>query len=444
MLQQFPGVLLASWDPSQRGVFLGIVELKKHKLPGLKSYSHQLKVGHENIQTDGPTTLGTFCYGGQRPAQGFNSKKQESYRQNVDLPPILPKKKKKPYPIPLKKIQQAARADKKLAEKGIEKSLEPPKNGLLVPDLIPLAYEVLDAWKILIRGIAQLLHVVPVHACSECSEVHVAHSGHCIQNCHGPTSSKRRGFHSWVKGSINDVLLPIESYHMYDPFGPRIKHDTRFNYDRIPALVELCIQAGVDIPEYPSRRRTKPVRMIGRKLIDLGGSDEEPQQCLSVHSTSSLVDIDTHRAFERFPAPTELAVPGIAQETIRAYEKVRWGVTKLMRKYTVKACGYCSEVHVGPWGHNAKLCGEFKHQWRDGKHGWQDATVDEVFPPNYVWHVRDPEGPPLKSALKRFYGKAPAVVELCLQAGAQVPDRYKTMMRLDIVIPESDEAFSVA
>lgn len=83
----------------------------------------------------------------------------------MDLPSVQPKKKKKPYPIPLKKIQQAARADRKLADMGIEKPLEPPKNGLLVPDLIPVAYEVLDAWKILIKGLAQLLHIVPVHAC---------------------------------------------------------------------------------------------------------------------------------------------------------------------------------------------------------------------------------------------------------------------------------------
>lgn len=67
--------------------------------------------------------------------------------------------------MPLKKILEASRADQKLAEMGIEKPLEPPKNGLLVPDLIPIAYEVLDAWKILIKGISQLLHVIPVHAC---------------------------------------------------------------------------------------------------------------------------------------------------------------------------------------------------------------------------------------------------------------------------------------
>lgn len=31
---------------------------------------------------------------------------------------------------------------------------------------------------------------------------------------------------------------------MFDPFGHRIKHETRFDYDKIPAVV--------DIPEYPS------------------------------------------------------------------------------------------------------------------------------------------------------------------------------------------------
>ncbi|CAH2052859.1 unnamed protein product [Thlaspi arvense] len=79
------------------------------------------------------------------------------------------------------------------------------------------------------------------------------------------------------------------------------------------------------------------------------------------------------------------------------------------------ACGYCSEVHAGPWGHSVKLCGEFKHQWRDGKHGWQDALVDEIFPPNYVWHVRDLKEHPPSGSLK---------------SGARVPQCYKAMMRI--------------
>lgn len=101
----------------------------------------------------------------QRPKKDSTIRKQEACPQNVDLPPLLSKKKKKPYPIPLKKIKQAARDDKKLAKMNIEKPLEPPKNGLLVPDLIPVAYEVVDAWKVLIKGVAQLLQIIPVYAC---------------------------------------------------------------------------------------------------------------------------------------------------------------------------------------------------------------------------------------------------------------------------------------
>ncbi|KAI3453347.1 hypothetical protein Pfo_010010 [Paulownia fortunei] len=446
MLQQLPAVAFIPWTPSNRGASLGPLEFKMSLLPVPRSSFRGLKsqVGLVYSNAIARIRPGIFFCTYRRPNRGHNMKKREILPQNEDLPPILPKKKKKPYPIPLKKIQQAARADKKLAQMGIEKPLDPPKNGLLVPDLIPIAYEVLDAWKVLIRGLAQLLHVIPVHACSECSEIQVAQVGHDIQDCRGPTSGSRKSFHSWIKGSINDVLLPIESYHMYDPFGRRIKHETRFNYDRIPAVVELCIQAGVELPEYPSRRRTEPIRMLGKKVIDMGGFVEEPGLSCSGSSGPLIVELDTHRALERFPPPAEPEVPRIAQETVNAYEKVKWGVRKLMKKYSVKACGYCSEVHVGPWGHNAKLCGEFKHQWRDGKHGWQDATVDEVFPPNYVWHVEDPKGPALTSALKRFYGKAPAVVEVCMQAGARVPDKYKPMMRLDIVVPENEEAHFIA
>ncbi|EPS57781.1 hypothetical protein M569_17036, partial [Genlisea aurea] len=377
---------------------------------------------------------------------GRNKNKRELLPQNVDLPPVLPKKKKKPFPIPLKLIQRAARYDKKLAEMGIEKQLDPPKNGLLVPELIPVAYELLDNWKLLIKGVAQLLHVVPVHACSFCSEIHVAQAGHEIQDCHGSTNAKRSSFHSWIKGSINDVIVPIDSYHMFDPFGRRIKHETRFNYDRIPAVVELCIQAGVELPDYPSRRRSEPIRMLGKKVVYNGGFVDEPTLLPSspCSSRSGILDLETHGALDRFPPPDQPETARVAQETLRVYERVRRGVTRLMRKYSVKACGYCSEVHVGPWGHDAKLCGEFKHQWRDGKHGWQDATVDEVFTPNYVWHVEDPKGAPLRSAGRRFYGKSPAVVEVCMQGGATAPAKYRAMMRPDIVVPDDDEARLVA
>lgn len=105
------------------------------------------------------------CFNQKKPKQHPNFKKRHVSTQNVDLPPVLPKNKKKPYPIPFKQIQEAAKKDKKLAQMGIEKHLDPPKNGLLVPTLVPVAYEVIDNWKLLIKGLAQLLHVVPVFAC---------------------------------------------------------------------------------------------------------------------------------------------------------------------------------------------------------------------------------------------------------------------------------------
>lgn len=104
---------------------------------------------------------------------------------------------------------------------------------------------------------------------------------------------------------------------------------------------------------------------------------------------------------------------------------------------------YCPEVHVGPRGHAAKNCGEFKHQWRDGRHGWQDASIDDLIPPQYVWHLRDRLGPPLENALRRYYGKAPALVELCVQAGASIPENHAPLMRLDIAIPTLDEMENV-
>src|SRR4051812_10296066 len=70
----------------------------------------------------------------------------------------------------------------------------------------------------------QELNSCQLDSCSECSEVHVAKTGHGILDCEGRTSSTRHSSHAWVKGSINDILVPIESYHLFDPFGRRIMH----------------------------------------------------------------------------------------------------------------------------------------------------------------------------------------------------------------------------
>ena len=144
-----------------------------------------------------------------------------------------------------------------------------------------------------------------------------------------------------------------------------------------------------------------------------------------------------------------MTVPELASRTLQSWLDMRSGAARLMKKYSVHTCGYCPEVQVGPKGHKVRMCRATKHQQRDGQHAWQEATVDDLVPPGFVWHVvADPDGgddpPPLANELKRYYGKAPAVVELCVQAGAPVPAAYRSMMRLDVVPPARDEYDLVA
>lgn len=123
-----------------------------------------------------------------------------------------------------------------------------------------------------------------------------------------------------------------------------------------------------------------------------------------------------------------------------AWERMRSGLSKLMQKYAIQTCGYCPEVQVGPKGHRVRNCQAYKHQMRDGQHAWQEATVDDLVPPVYVWHVQDPtSGKPLVNNLKRYYGMLPAVVELFAQAGAKVSCDYAGLMREDVAVPGLDE-----
>lgn len=124
---------------------------------------------------------------------------------------------------------------------------------------------------------------------------------------------------------------------------------------------------------------------------------------------------------------------------MEALENLRFGVVRLMQKYAVQTCGYCSEVQVGPKGHRVRQCQAFKHQMRDGQHAWQEATFDDLVSPVYVWHVPNSDNSLLVDALKRYYGKLPALVELFAQAGAEIGEYYRGMMREDVIVPSLDE-----
>lgn len=278
--------------------------------------------------------------------------------------------------------------------------------------------------------IAQKLHGTLLMPCRFCPEVHIGHCGHEIRSCEGRKSGSRDGIHVWGRGGIRDVVGFPCCYHLYDRVcKPRVGHKDRFGIQRLPAIVELCIQAGLNLPGYPTKRRTKPVYSIEGRIVDFEPDNEDKS-------------LDPPQ--EQFKFEVGLTKCELSLMALESWFEMRSGAVKLMKKYSVVTCGYCTEVQVGPKGHKVRMCKAAKHQFRDGLHAWQEATIDDLIMPNYVWHVRDLNGSALANEMKRYYGKAPAVVELCVQAGAPVPDQYASMMRLDVVSPDLDEYDLVA
>ncbi|VAI60554.1 unnamed protein product [Triticum turgidum subsp. durum] len=352
--------------------------------------------------------------------------------QNADFPRNYSKREKKPFPIPVLELRRRARQRMKEAEGKPRGPPPPPKNGLLVQRLIPEAYRVYNARILLINNLKRLIKVVPVKGCKYCSEIHVGSVGHPFRTCRGMSSDKRKGEHDWGSTFVEAVFLPVEAYHLEDRLGPRIPHDQRFEVPRVPALVELCIQAGLDLPEYPTKRRRKPIVKIGRKEFVDANEDDLPDPEPDKFKEPILEEISDD---EITPPSSPEETAALAEETLEVWETLRNGALRLMKRYSVRVCGYCPEVHIGASGHKARNCGAFKHQQRNGQHGWQAAVLDDLIPPRYVWHM--PESGELQKELKIFYGQAPAVVEICIQGGAQVPEKYKATMRLDIGIPSS-------
>ncbi|XP_037492187.1 APO protein 4, mitochondrial [Jatropha curcas] len=258
-----------------------------------------------------------------------------------------------------------------------------------IQEMLPLAQEVLGVRMLLIQGISILTRVIPVVACKFCPEVYIGEKGHLIKTCWGYRRGPKNQVHEWITGGLNDIVVPAETFRLDNMFQKIIKHDQRFDFDRVPAVVELCRQAGAEVSSE----------------IVIGDSDEA--QSLS---------------------PSDLVF--VANKTLRAWETVRSGVQKLLFVYPSKVCKHCSEVHVGPSGHKARLCGIFKYEsWR-GTHFWKKAGVDDLVPPKIVWRRRPQDPPVLLDEWRNFYGHAPAVVDLFTKAGAIAPTKYYCMMKV--------------
>lgn len=220
-----------------------------------------------------------------------------------------------------------------------------------------------------------------------------------IQTCWGYKHCAKNWVHEWVKGGLNDILVPVESFHLDKMFQSVIRHDERFDFDHIPAVVELCWQARDDLHE-------ENLNSSSWNLEVANGS---------VPGAESL-------------SPNNLT--SIANKTLTAWETLRSGVEKLLLVYPVKVCKYCSEVHAGPSGHKARFCGVFKYESWKGAHFWMKANVDNLVPPKIVWRRRPQDPPVLLNEGRGFYGGVPAVLDQCSKAGAVVPAKYNCMMKV--------------
>ncbi|CAH9054459.1 unnamed protein product [Cuscuta europaea] len=181
--------------------------------------------------------------------------------------------------------------------------------------------------------------------------------------------------HKWIKALLNDILVPVEAVHYAQE---------RSDHEHIPAVVELCLRAGATLPsEYPNS--TEP----GNRF-----------------ETADLLDKE---------------MESVAKETLSAYESVRNGVEKLMLVFPAKVCKLCSEVHVVPLGG----VNESRHE----AHVWQKAVVDDFVPPKIVWYRRPQDPWVLVDEGRDYYGHAPAVIDMCVKAGAAAPYKYISMMK---------------
>ncbi|PON96555.1 APO domain containing protein [Trema orientale] len=357
----------------------------------------------------------------------------------TELPRKLNKSERKPMVRSFNELKREARLKRKASENVNEISLHPPDNGLLVKGLIPVAHKVYAARAELFSCVSRVVNSIAIYSCRLCGEVHVGCPPHKIRTCDVPGSPTSKE-HTWTRGGVEHVLPLIESFHLYDRIGRAVSHNERLQVDRIPAIVELCIQAGVDIPEYPTRRRVCPVYSVAGRIIDFEKRFPKEE---SIGKDIYAHGFWEHKSTEDCNKSMELHfndIRAVATRGMELWETLRSGGLKLMEKYAVQTCGYCSEVQVGPKGHRVRNCQAFKHQMRDGQHAWQEATIDDIVPPVYVWHVKDlKREEALEHSLRRYYGKLPAVVELFARAGARVGEGYASLMREDVAVPELDE-----
>ena len=250
-------------------------------------------------------------------------------------------------------------------------------------------------------------------------------TGHTFPTCRGKTSFHRSNHHQWVPATCRDLLLEPESFHLHNRTLPAIYHHSRFEFERVPAVLELCIQGGVDVVHLPvwrkgpeskktreeadgqreekmamKKERREMLRGVlgikqeGDGAVEDGGGQKGPMGNFQVASDDVRSEAGgEERAVEQSgvhhmdesdslgdresdstefgegecgsvakgekevlpPISEDPDLRRVARRTLAGWVEMREGARRLMKKYSVKTCGYCPEVQVGPMGHKVSV-----------------------------------------------------------------------------------------
>ncbi|CAN1843723.1 APO protein 4, mitochondrial [Linum perenne] len=131
------------------------------------------------------------------------------------------------------RFYRATEVDWRKLRSMIIKRVEDRAGKFPVKSMVPVAEEVLTARMRVIRGVSALVKSVPVVACKFCSEVFVGGEGHLIQTCKGYKRIGKKRVHEWIPGTMNDVFVPVESFHLPTMSHKVIKHEQRSGVEKL-------------------------------------------------------------------------------------------------------------------------------------------------------------------------------------------------------------------
>ncbi|KAK2975406.1 hypothetical protein RJ640_029279 [Escallonia rubra] len=144
-----------------------------------------------------------------------------------------------------------------------------------------------------------------------CNEIHVRPIGHPFKSCRGQNASIRKGHHEWADAVVEDI-----AYHLFDGL--------RFSIPRVPAVVELRIQAWVIYLNSPQKEEENPVIHIAKSEFVDAYESELPDLEPECPKTPLLAEIPNA---EIVPPSSAEATALLVEETLQALEKMREELT---------------------------------------------------------------------------------------------------------------------